>query len=125
LIENGLSAHAGRERGYPKNSETDLVGVKPQTQNIYPWKLLELPRNNLDDITGARGAWILLFNAPQLLHHQNLDPFLTNHLLFVSFLQFESIGVANEESNRRDLREMLFTSPDIEKYISGVVSSKF
>jgi len=37
-------------------------------------------------------------------------------------MQFESIGVANEESNRRDLREMLFTSPDIEKYISGVVS---
>jgi fructose-bisphosphate aldolase class 1 len=38
-------------------------------------------------------------------------------------LQFESIGVPNEESNRRDLREMLFTSPDIEKYISGVVST--
>ena len=48
---------------------------------------------------------------------------LTNHPSFI--LQFESIGVANEESNRRDLREMLFTSPDIEKYISGVVSKSF
>lgn len=48
---------------------------------------------------------------------------LTNHPSFI--LQFESIGVANEESNRRDLREMLFTSPDIEKYISGVVRSFF
>ena len=35
--------------------------------------------------------------------------------------QLDSIGVANEEGNRRDLREMLFTSPGIEKYISGVV----
>jgi hypothetical protein len=46
----------------------------------------------------------------------------SNQPLFSLFsLQFESIGVANDESNRRDLREMLFTSPDIEKYISGVV----
>lgn len=37
-------------------------------------------------------------------------------------LQLDSIGVPNEETNRRELREMLFTSADIEKYISGVVS---
>lgn len=37
-------------------------------------------------------------------------------------MQLASIGVANVEANRRELREMLFTSPDIEKYISGVVS---
>lgn len=37
-------------------------------------------------------------------------------------LQLSSIGVANEESNRRMLREMLFTAPDVEQYISGVVS---
>ena len=36
-------------------------------------------------------------------------------------VQLSSIGVENEESARRNLREMLFTSPDVEKYISGVV----
>lgn len=36
-------------------------------------------------------------------------------------MQLSSIGVENEESARRNLREMLFTSPDVEKYISGVV----
>lgn len=36
-------------------------------------------------------------------------------------VQLASIGVENEESARRNLREMLFTSPDVEKYISGVV----
>ncbi|PSC70525.1 fructose bisphosphate aldolase [Micractinium conductrix] len=32
-----------------------------------------------------------------------------------------SIGCPNEESYRRELREMLFTSPGIENYISGVI----
>lgn len=32
-----------------------------------------------------------------------------------------SIGLSNEEAHRRDLREMLFTAPDISKYISGVI----
>jgi fructose-bisphosphate aldolase class I len=36
-------------------------------------------------------------------------------------VQLASIGVANEETNRRDLREMLFTSANIEKFISGVI----
>ncbi len=36
-------------------------------------------------------------------------------------LQLASIGCPNEESYRRDLREMLFTAPGIENYISGVV----
>lgn len=36
--------------------------------------------------------------------------------------QLASIGCPNEESYRRELREMLFTSPGIENYISGVVS---
>lgn len=46
------------------------------------------------------------------------DPTQCQH---VSPPQLSSIGVANEEPNRRILREMLFTAPDIEKYISGVV----
>lgn len=32
-----------------------------------------------------------------------------------------SIGMENTEENRRDMREMLFTSEGIEKYISGVI----
>jgi fructose-bisphosphate aldolase class I len=32
-----------------------------------------------------------------------------------------SIGLPNEETYRRELRELLFTSPDIDKYISGVI----
>ena len=38
-------------------------------------------------------------------------------------LQLSSIGLPNEETYRRELREMLFTAPDIDKYISGVVST--
>jgi hypothetical protein len=37
--------------------------------------------------------------------------------------QLASIGCPNEEANRRELREMLFTSPGIENYISGVVGA--
>ncbi len=36
--------------------------------------------------------------------------------------QLSSIGVPNEEQNRRQLRELLFTAPGIEDHISGVVS---
>ena len=36
--------------------------------------------------------------------------------------RLSSIGVANEEQNRQALRQMLFQAPDVEKYISGVVS---
>lgn len=35
--------------------------------------------------------------------------------------RFKGINVENTESNRRAYRELLFTSPDIEKYISGVI----
>lgn len=35
--------------------------------------------------------------------------------------RFESIGVESTEDTRRAYREMLFTTPDIEKYISGVI----
>lgn len=42
-------------------------------------------------------------------------------ILFVPCAQLASIGVENEEVNRRDLREMLFTTPDMEKCISGVI----
>eukprot|EP00350_Pseudokeronopsis_sp_OXSARD2_P010082 CAMPEP_0170553794 /NCGR_PEP_ID=MMETSP0211-20121228/11609_1 /TAXON_ID=311385 /ORGANISM="Pseudokeronopsis sp., Strain OXSARD2" /LENGTH=291 /DNA_ID=CAMNT_0010862349 /DNA_START=38 /DNA_END=910 /DNA_ORIENTATION=- len=35
--------------------------------------------------------------------------------------RFEKIQVENNEPNRRFYRELLFTSPDIEKYISGVI----
>lgn len=36
-------------------------------------------------------------------------------------LQLESIGVANEEVNRRDWRELLLTAPGLGSFISGVV----
>jgi fructose-bisphosphate aldolase class I len=35
--------------------------------------------------------------------------------------RFDGISVENTESNRRSYRELLFTSPDIEKHISGVI----
>lgn len=35
--------------------------------------------------------------------------------------RFDSIGVENTEPNRRAYRELLFTSPGIENYISGVI----
>lgn len=35
--------------------------------------------------------------------------------------RFDGISVENTEENRRGYRELLFTSPDIEKYISGVI----
>ncbi len=36
-------------------------------------------------------------------------------------MQLASVDLPNNEDNRRALREMLFTAPGIEKYISGVV----
>ena len=41
--------------------------------------------------------------------------------VLVCCLQLASIGVGNEEPARRALREMLFTAPGVESYISGVV----
>ncbi len=35
--------------------------------------------------------------------------------------RFDSIGVESTEDNRRDYREMLFTSPEAGRYISGVI----
>jgi len=35
--------------------------------------------------------------------------------------RFEKIHVENTEANRRAYRELLFTTHDIEKYISGVI----
>jgi fructose-bisphosphate aldolase class I len=35
--------------------------------------------------------------------------------------RFSKINVENTEPNRRAYRELLFTAPDIEKYISGVI----
>lgn len=35
--------------------------------------------------------------------------------------RFESIGLENTSENARRYRELLFTTPDIEKYISGVI----
>jgi fructose-bisphosphate aldolase class I len=35
--------------------------------------------------------------------------------------RFQKIGVENVEENRRAYRELLFTTPDLEKYISGVI----
>jgi fructose-bisphosphate aldolase class I len=35
--------------------------------------------------------------------------------------RFDSIKVENTEENRRSYRELLFTAPDVEKYLSGVI----
>jgi len=35
--------------------------------------------------------------------------------------RFESIGIENSEENRRKYRELLFTAPRMEEYISGVI----
>ena len=35
--------------------------------------------------------------------------------------RFDSIGIESTETTRRDYREMLFTTPEMEKYISGVI----
>lgn len=35
--------------------------------------------------------------------------------------KFDAIGIENNEENRRAYRELLFTTPEIENYISGVI----
>lgn len=35
--------------------------------------------------------------------------------------KFTAIGVENNETNRRAYRELLFTTPGLEEYISGVI----
>src|SRR5262249_61111532 len=35
--------------------------------------------------------------------------------------RFDSIGIESTEENRRAYRDMLFTTPDVEEYISGVI----
>lgn len=35
--------------------------------------------------------------------------------------RFDTIGVENNLANRQAYRELLFTTPDLEKYISGVI----
>jgi len=35
--------------------------------------------------------------------------------------KFTAIGVENNESNRRDYRQLLFTTEHLENYISGVI----
>lgn len=35
--------------------------------------------------------------------------------------KFKDINVENTEENRRKYRQTLFTTPDLEKYISGVI----
>lgn len=35
--------------------------------------------------------------------------------------RFKPIGVESDEENRRSYRALLFTTPDLEKYISGVI----
>lgn len=47
----------------------------------------------------------------------------SDHVDLLLVLQLSSIGVPNEEANRRTLRELLFTSPGVEDHISGVVRS--
>ena len=38
--------------------------------------------------------------------------------------RFESVGIANSEENRRAYRELLFSTPGVEEYISGVILFK-
>ncbi len=45
-------------------------------------------------------------------------------MIYLTVLQLSSIGVTNDEPARQALRQLLFTSPDISKYISGVVSGE-
>lgn len=35
--------------------------------------------------------------------------------------KFDPLGIPNETENRRQYRQMLFTTPDLEKHISGVI----
>ncbi len=35
--------------------------------------------------------------------------------------RFEAVGIESTEENRRRYRQMLFTAPDIEKYLSGII----
>ena len=35
--------------------------------------------------------------------------------------RFDSVGVESTEENRRDYREMLFSTPDVNKFVSGVI----
>lgn len=35
--------------------------------------------------------------------------------------RFEAIGVENTEQNRNDYRELLYSTPDLEKYVSGAI----
>ena len=53
-------------------------------------------------------------------HKAVLEPIM----ILLCFLQLASIGVANGEDQRRALREMLFTAPDIQQHISGVVCTR-
>lgn len=38
--------------------------------------------------------------------------------------KFDKLGIPNEEETRRTYREMLFTAPEVEKYICGVIFFK-
>ena len=67
----------------------------------------------------ARG-WALLPLPACKPGKQHLAAAIWGHVL-VCCLQLASIGVVNEEPARRALREMLFTAPGVENYISGVV----
>jgi len=35
--------------------------------------------------------------------------------------RFEAIGVENTEENRRDYRELLYTTKDLNKFVSGAI----
>ena len=67
----------------------------------------------------ARG-WALLPLPAFLPGTLHLAAAMWGHVR-VCCLQLASIGVVNEEPARRALREMLFTAPSVESYISGVV----
>ena len=65
----------------------------------------------------------MLALPPDRLAHRPTIKSLWPCVLLPACLQLASIGCPNEEANRRELREMLFTSPGIENYISGVVGA--
>lgn len=55
---------------------------------------------------------------PHLLSLLNRSP---SSVTSLHFRQFDSIALTNTEENRRAYRDLLFTAPDIDKYISGVI----
>ena len=47
--------------------------------------------------------------------------FILNLKIYFNKIKFTPLNIENNEENRRAYREILFTTPEIENYISGVI----